>query len=63
MTHSCPGCGKHGISNARLSCPRCWFRLPQALRDVVWTAYRGPGPGSPEHNEAIAEAMRWYAEH
>jgi len=62
MTHDCPGCGKHGIGDARLSCPRCWYLLPQPLRSKIWAAWKqGDGAGSPEHRAAITEALDWYA--
>lgn len=60
MTHYCPGCGQHGISGARLSCPCCWFRLPASLRAEIWAAYKEQALGQ-RHRDAIQAACDWYA--
>lgn len=60
-THECPrpGCDAQ-VRRSMLACPRDWFALPTNLRNRVWAAYRGPGPGSPEHTAVIVEAIRWW---
>jgi hypothetical protein len=58
MSHRCPGPGcMQAVSRSKLACPTHWFQVPKTLRDAVYAAYRGPGPGSPEHMDAIAAAI------
>lgn len=60
-THECPGCGREGVPNARLSCRPCWYALPIELRNAIWTAWRnGTGAGSMAHLRALAAARTWY---
>jgi hypothetical protein len=57
-THDCPGgCGTP-VARARLACRRCWYRLPEPMRDAVNTAYHsGDRLG---HRRAVAAASTWY---
>ena len=61
MTHTCPAshCTKP-VPADKLSCATHWFQLPKDIRDNVWAAYLGHGPGSGEHIEAVAAALEWY---
>lgn len=63
-SHQCPApnCTANVPQNM-LACRRDWYRLPREVRNRVWAAWYGPGPGSDEHNAAVAEATAWYAEH
>jgi hypothetical protein len=56
--HECPapGCDAQ-VPRSQLACRRHWFAIPKPLRDEVWRAYRGPGPGSAEHIAAITAAI------
>jgi hypothetical protein len=58
--HDCPGgCGERVIY-ARLTCIRCWARLPQPLRDDVNRAYRQRGRNPVRHLRAVSAALNWY---
>jgi hypothetical protein len=62
--HTChwPGCTKQ-VPPAMWGCSAHWFKLPKALRDKVWKAYR-PGQEttltpSPEYLAAAREVQAW----
>jgi hypothetical protein len=57
-THKCPApdCTKR-VPFDQLACLAHWFAIPKPLRDEVWRAYRGPGPGSVAHLAAIGAAI------
>lgn len=58
--HNCPGgCGTT-VPDRRLACPADWYRLPQAMRDEINTAWRGRKTNPLQHMQAIAAASRWY---
>jgi hypothetical protein len=39
-------------------CGGCWFSLPKAIRDKVWRTWAGGrGKGTPEHDDAMLEAV------
>ncbi len=66
--HEChwPGCTKQ-VPPAMWGCAPHWFRLPLALRNRIWTAYR-PGQErdmspSEEYLEVADEVERWIREH
>lgn len=58
-SHECPrnGCTR-SVPQRMLMCRNDWFKVPKHLRDAVWDAYYGPGPGSSEHNQAIHDAIQ-----
>lgn len=58
MSHVCPkqGC-RRTVADEMLACRMHWFAVSPTTRSRVWAAYRGPGPGSPEHTEAVADAI------
>ncbi len=59
-SHTCPadGCGKQ-VPEHMLMCSSDWYRVPKALRNAVWGAWRnGMGAGSPEHTAAIQAAVK-----
>jgi len=60
-SHTCPApeCSRQ-VPAHQLACRTDWYRLPKDLRDRVWAAYYGPGPGSDEHNDVVREAVEWY---
>lgn len=63
--HECPGGGcTERIGSDRLACRNCWFRLPKALRNEIWEAYRNRvGPeGYRRHRNAVQAAVEWYVE-
>ncbi len=51
--HTChwPGCGKQ-VPPAMWGCKGHWFKLPQALRNKIWAAYR---PGQEENMALVSE--------
>jgi len=56
--HECPAPGcTLAVPRTMLACRGHWYAIPKSLRDAVWRAYRGPGPGSPEHTEAVLAAV------
>lgn len=56
--HNCPASQCEArVGPDMLMCRPHWFMVPKAIRDDVWAAYRGPGPGSDEHTEAIFAAI------
>lgn len=64
--HEChwPGCTKQ-VPPAMWGCKAHWFKLPQALRNKIWAAYR-PGQETdqrPSHAylEAAREVQAWIA--
>ena len=54
MTCVCGGAKKHEWN---VLCARCWYRLPQPLRDRVWKLYR-TAQGSPAHVAAVRECIQ-----
>lgn len=65
--HHChwPGCGKQ-VPPALWGCRTCWFKLPKALRDRIWAAYR-PGQEkdmrpSREYLDAADAVQTWIKE-
>ena len=40
--HVChwPGCGKRQCPPAQWGCRAHWFKLPRAIRNAIWLAYR-----------------------
>ncbi len=62
-THGCPGdCGAR-VQRSQLACKPCWFRLPQAYRNAISSAYKRRSQHPTAHRAALAAAMRWYREH
>lgn len=66
--HEChwPGCGQQ-VPPAMWGCRMHWFRLPKAIRDAIWGAYR-PGQErdlspSAGYMAAARRAQEWIAEH
>ena len=66
--HEChwPGCTRQ-VPPAMWGCSRHWFRLPLALRNKVWAAYR-PGQErtmtpSEEYLRVADEVQEWIREH
>ena len=66
--HEChwPGCTAQ-VPPAMWGCVKHWFRLPLALRNRIWSAYR-PGQEadqrpSREYVEVAREVQKWIAEH
>lgn len=64
--HNChwPGCDKQ-VPPAMWGCKAHWFRLPQALRNKIWTAYE-PGQEidmtpSVEYLAVAQEVQAWIA--
>lgn len=56
--HECPAPGCHRrVPTHQLACRAHWFALTPATRSRVWAAYRGPGPGSDEHTDAVTAAV------
>lgn len=71
-THACPGCAQPGVPRHMLACKRCWFRLPQDIRNQVNGTYynrrrsaRSPSIGAAvaAHQAALAKAIEWYRAH
>lgn len=65
--HTChwPGCTKQ-VAPAMWGCKIHWFRLPKAIRDRIWKAFR-PGQEiekapSAEYLEAAEAAQQWIRE-
>jgi hypothetical protein len=58
-THPCPGCRQPGVPFERLACRKCWFVLPQEIRNRIWRYYRS---NAVQHHQAVRDALRWYAE-
>ena len=65
-SHEChwPSCGKQ-VPPAMWGCREHWFKLPKAIRDQIWRAYR-PGQErdfnvSDEYFEAARSAQIWIA--
>lgn len=58
-SHTCPapGCSVQ-VPDSMLACRTHWFSLAKPLRDAVWSAYKGPGVGSPEHSAAVDACVR-----
>jgi hypothetical protein len=55
----CPvaGCGDP-IHVTRLMCRRDWNLLPRQLQDQVWATWQsGDGAASPEHQQAVLQAI------
>jgi hypothetical protein len=48
-------CGR-GIRPGMLMCRACWFRVPKAIRDRVWRAYRAMDSEPGEYLAAILAA-------
>jgi hypothetical protein len=67
-THRChwPGCEKQ-VPPAKWGCAPHWFRLPQALRDAIWRAYRIAQEEtltpSKKYIEAARAVQTWIREH
>lgn len=66
--HHChwPGC-KQQVPPAMWGCRAHWYRLPKALRDRIWAAYR-PGQEkdmkpSREYLEVAREVQEWIKAH
>jgi hypothetical protein len=66
--HTChwPGCEKQ-VPPAMWGCRPHWYRLPAALRNKIWHAYR-PGQEndlrpSQEYLDAANEVQQWIREH
>lgn len=65
--HGChwPGCDAQ-VPPAMWGCRRHWFRLPPAIRNRIWRAYRvgqeQDGRPSAEYIAAAREAQAWIAE-
>lgn len=66
-THKCPGCDQPGVPRHKLSCKRCWFRLPQDIRNQVNGSYynRRARPSQvaaavAAHRAALLVALEWY---
>lgn len=58
--HICPAPGcEVPVSYDMLTCRSHWYSIPKPIRDRVWRAYKGPGPGSEEHTAAIDEAIEY----
>lgn len=64
--HTChwPGCTRE-VPPAMWGCKTHWFRLPQALRNRIWRAYR-PGQEedrniSEDYLKVAREAQEWIA--
>jgi len=58
--HQCPGpdC-QEPIPYDMLACARHWYQVPKSVRNAVWRAWdQGNGAGTPEHDAAIALAIR-----
>lgn len=54
MTHVCPAPGcEEQVDRSMLACRAHWFSIPKPLRDEVWEAFLGDGPGSEQHFAAI----------
>lgn len=65
-SHTChwPGCGKQ-VPPAMWGCSPHWFKLPKAIRDDIWRAYR-PGQEkdmkpSETYVQAARRAQEWIA--
>ena len=59
-THGCPGdCGAQ-VAHHQLACRRCWYRLPQVLREDVTNAYRRRADNPAAHRAALLAASQWY---
>lgn len=57
-SHECPATGCLArVSPDMLMCRPHWFMVPAPMREAVWSAYRGPGPGSEAHRAAILAAI------
>jgi hypothetical protein len=45
-------------------CRHHWYQVPKTLRDLVWSTWRsGAGTGTPEHTDAILNAIAAAAGH
>jgi len=57
--HECPGPGcKQSIPYHMLACRRHWYQVSPATRRRVWGTWAvGSGAGTPEHSEAIEQAV------
>jgi hypothetical protein len=57
--HTChwPGCGKQ-VPPAMWGCSQHWFRLPRALRDRIWRAYRPGQENDMRPTESYMEAAQ-----
>lgn len=67
-SHTChwPGCNAQ-VPPAMWGCRTHWFKLPIALRDAIWAAYRPGQERDMRPSEAYIAAARaaeaWIAEH
>jgi hypothetical protein len=64
-SHTChwPACGKQ-VPPAAWGCRSHWYKLPTAIRNRIWAAYRAgqeetPGRVSRQYVEAAQEAQEW----
>lgn len=57
--HECPapGCTEN-VDRNRLACPKHWRRVPKALRDELWDAFR-EGMGRPRHTKAVVACVQF----
>ncbi len=54
---SVPACSRP-IDPTRLMCRHHWYAVPKEIRDRVWATWRsGQGALSPEHGQAVREAI------
>ena len=58
--HRCPGGCSATVASHKFACRRCWYRLPQQLRDPIRASYRSDPHA---HMIAMTDAMDWYLEH
>ncbi len=60
MSHECPAAGcSRTVPDHMLMCRTDWYRVPPALRDDVWHAWRnGAGAGSADHRAAMVAAIQ-----
>ncbi len=49
-------CGGTKLQAWHLVCPTCWDKVPKALQDEVFDAYKKV-PGSPRHNAAVCQVL------
>jgi hypothetical protein len=59
-THDCPGgCGRR-VAQINFACKKCWFRLPEDIRKLIWKYFNKDTGG---HASALSMADDWYREH